>query len=270
MNRLPVLAAALVTLTGGLHPRLAGTAGAADPIASGLNHPTAVAVGPDGKVYVAVADFSDKPGSWAVVRIADGKAVPVVAGLDDPKGLVAFQQWLFVADRDKLLRIDPQGRADVIVGPNDLRTDVQGKADVVAGPNAFPNPPKSLAGVVVDPESNNPLTLYVSDSGDGKGTGGAIYRVAVTPPPKKAKSEQAAAPKVAVTLVADAAKLPGLHTPTGLAMDGRTALLVADAGTGTLFRIRLADMSSEKVADGLGGAAGLAWDHYGRLFISDR
>src|SRR5262249_14852098 len=32
---------------------------------------------------------------------------------------------------------------------------------------------------------------------------------------------------------------------------------------------RLADGSHEKLADGLGGATGLAWDKFGRLFISD-
>ena len=37
----------------------------------------------------------------------------------------------------------------------------------------------------------------------------------------------------------------------------------------TLYRIKLADNSAEKLADGLGAIAGLAWDHHGRLYISD-
>ena len=37
----------------------------------------------------------------------------------------------------------------------------------------------------------------------------------------------------------------------------------------TLYRVKLADGSAEKVADGLGAVAGLAWDHHGRLFACD-
>ena len=36
-----------------------------------------------------------------------------------------------------------------------------------------------------------------------------------------------------------------------------------------LHRIKLADGTAEKVADGFGGGDGLAWDHFGRLFISE-
>ena len=52
-------------------------------------------------------------------------------------------------------------------------------------------------------------------------------------------------------------------------MDGASHLLVGDADSGALYRIKLADGSAEKLADGLGAIAGLAWDHHGRLFISD-
>ena len=52
-------------------------------------------------------------------------------------------------------------------------------------------------------------------------------------------------------------------------MDGASHLLVGDAVSGELYRVTLADGSAEKVLDGLGEIAGLAWDHHGRLFISD-
>ena len=51
----------------------------------------------------------------------------------------------------------------------------------------------------------------------------------------------------------DEKKLPGLNTPNGWCInDGTSFLLVADSGTGTLHRIKLADGTAEKVADGFG------------------
>ena len=72
-----------------------------------------------------------------------------------------------------------------------------------------------------------------------------------------------------MSVVLDAKSPPGLTRPAALAMDGASHLLVADAASGALYRIKLADGSAEKVADGLGAVAGLAWDHHGRLFVSD-
>src|SRR5207253_10031368 len=105
--------------------------------------------------------------------------------------------------------------------------------------------------VAADPESG---MIYVSDSGDLQGGGGAVYRIT---------------PNGLVTTVVNEKILPGLHTPNGLAMDGASHLLLADYGTGALYRIKLADGSSEPIAAGLGGADGLAWDHFGRLFVTD-
>src|SRR5579883_1222422 len=74
------------------------------PLVAGLKNPVSVAVGPGGKIYVSVVGEFDTPGDGSVVQIENGKAVPVVTGLDDPKGLVAFGPWLFVADRDRVWR----------------------------------------------------------------------------------------------------------------------------------------------------------------------
>ena len=52
-------------------------------------------------------------------------------------------------------------------------------------------------------------------------------------------------------------------------LDGAHHLLLADFGTGKLHRIKLADSSVETIAEGLGAADGLAWDQFGRLFVSD-
>ena len=98
--------------------------------------------------------------------------------------------------------------------------------------------------------------LYVSDSGDLKGSGGgAIFRI----DPKTRK----------VTLVVDAKKNPALKFPNGVVMDGLSFLLMVDSISGELLRIKIADGTSTKLADGFGAADGVIWDHYGRLYISD-
>lgn len=206
----------------------------AKPLATGLKNPESVAVGNDARIYISVIGEFDKDGDGAIMVIDKGKVAPFATGLDDPKGLVAFQGLLFVADKQRVWRIDAKG-----------------KADVFAAATAFPAPPLFLNDVAVDPESG---TLYVSDSGDFKGKGGAVYRID---------------PKGKVSLVTDAKRWAGLHTPNGLTMDGQSHLLLVDSGTGELHRLKLADGTHEKVADGFGFADGITWDKFGRLFISD-
>jgi glucose/arabinose dehydrogenase len=213
---------------------LAPAAPPGKPLVAGLKNPESVAVGSDGRIYVSVIGEFDKDGDGAVMVVDQGKAVPFATGLDDPKGLAAFQEWLFVADKQRVWRIDRKG-----------------KATVFAAASAFPTPPLFLNDLTVDIETG---TLFVSDSGDLKGKGGAIYRID---------------PKGKVSLVTDAKRWPGLHTPNGLAMDGQSFLLLVDSGTGELHRIKLADGSHEKLADGFGFADGVVWDKFGRLFISD-
>jgi glucose/arabinose dehydrogenase/sugar lactone lactonase YvrE len=161
--------------------------------------------------------------------------VPFIEGLDDPKGIVVFSKWLFVADINKVLRIDLMSK----------------KAELFAPANAFPTPPLFLNDITADPESG---TIYVSDSGDLKGHGGAVYQIS---------------PQGLVKLVVNEKNLPGLNTPNGVLLDGASHLLLADFGTGDLHRIKLANGTSEKIAAGLGSCDGLAWDNYGRLYVSD-
>jgi glucose/arabinose dehydrogenase len=204
------------------------------PLVTGLHNPASVAAGPDGRVYISVIGEVDKDGDGAVLVLDKGKAVPFADGLDDPRGLAAFQKWLYVADKQRIWRIDMKGKANVFVAPD-----------------AFPTPPVHLKDLTIDPESG---ILYVSDSGDKDNKGGAVYRIN---------------PKGKPTVVTDQKRWPALQRPSGLVLDGANHLLLLDSANGTLHRIHLADGTTEKVAEGFGQADGLAWDRYGRLYVSD-
>jgi glucose/arabinose dehydrogenase len=204
------------------------------PLLTGLMKPNSVAVGSDGRIYIAEAGELGKKADRILVLDGD-KAVPFGTGLDcplGPHGLVAFQKWLFVTDNNRVLRIDNKGKAE------DFATQ-----------NAFPTTPSALTDIVVDEQG----TLYVADAGDLKGQGAAIFRID---------------PKGKVSLVVDGRKNPALRSPIGLAMDGMSFLLVLDHLSGELHRFKIADGTSSKVADGFRVAKKLAWDHHGRLYVS--
>ncbi len=203
-----------------------------EPLVSGLKNPESVCIGADGRAYVTVIGEFDKDGDGSVIVIQDKKAIPFVEGLDDPKGIVAYKDMLFVADKKKVLRIDKKG-----------------KVTVVADEKAFPIPPLFLNDIAVDELG----MLFVSDSGDLKGDGGAVFRIDV---------------KGKVTLVADKKKASQFNIPNGLLHDSQMHLLVADFGSGELHRLGIADGKMEKLADGFPGADGLIFDRNGRLYIS--
>jgi glucose/arabinose dehydrogenase len=217
---------------------LAGLAGGWDlpPVSKGLTSPAAVAVTREGKVFVAARDAKD--GAGVILVIEKERIVPFATGLEDPRALASHGQWLFAAERKRILRIDRGGNVEVFVDAKE-----------------FPSEPRSLVVLVVDPQGGpNGGTVYVCDAGDHTGNGGAVYRITQG---KK------------VNVVLDQKNLPSLHTPSGLVLDGAGFLLLLDGGSGELQRIKVADGSTEKVAQGLAGCGGLAWDPFGRLFIGD-
>lgn len=203
---------------------LSVTPAAAEPVVGGLQNPRAVVSGGDGRIYVAVAGTVGKDGDGAILVVNKGQATPFASGLDDPQGLAAHTDSLYVTDKQRILRIDRQG-----------------KSTVYAAATAFPKPPQALRGLCVDPESG---TLYVAD-------GATIYRI------NKGKP----------SVVTDAQRWPELKQPSALCTDGASFLLVVDGGT--LYRLKYADGSREKLLDGLGNGDGLTWDLFGRLYFSD-
>jgi glucose/arabinose dehydrogenase len=204
------------------------------PFVTGLTNPCSFAFDADGKIYVTEMGELGKDGDGRVLVLDKGKAVPFASGLDDPSGIVSFQGWLFVADKNRVWRIDRKG-----------------KPQVLAAATAFPSPPQLLTGIAVDEQG----TLYVADSGNEKGEGTALYRID---------------PRGKVSLVASAEKNAALQAPGALTMDGMSFLLVVDSRSGELLRVKLADGTSEKLADGLGNPSGIVWDYFGRLYIGDR
>jgi len=206
------------------------------PLVSGVKNLRAAVVGPAGKVYVAVGCDPGQKDRCDLRVIQEGKAVPFLKGdtaPENPVALVSFPFGLYLADRSRIWQIDFAGR---------LR--------VRAAASAFPSPPRALAGLAIDELGQ----LYVTDAGDDKQPG-AIYRMALNGK---------------VSLVSNTERAPALKSPRAVVMDGLSFLLVVDGASGELLRIKIADGSAVKVADGFGSGDGLAWDWFGRLYISDR
>jgi len=87
----------------------------ADVYASGLLHPTAMAFGPDLRLYVAEADGS-------ILAIGNHRIVKVASGFATPLGLAWYGGALYVSWTGRISRLTPLhssgsfGRRDVVVG----------------------------------------------------------------------------------------------------------------------------------------------------------
>lgn len=203
------------------------------PFITGLKNPESACLGRDGLIYVTeIGDFN-KDGDGLVSVIKDGKASSFATGMDDPKGIVAGPDAFYVTDNTKVLKVDLTGKVTTLIAPEN-----------------FPTKPIFLNDIELDRENG---LLYISDSGK-EGAGGAVYRLDIR--------------LNKVDLIVDAKRLDGLKTPNGLAMDGASHLMLLDFGSGILHRIKLADFSSTKVAEGFKGGDGLTWDKHGQLFIT--
>jgi len=197
-----------------------------------LMMPESAIAHPDGRVFVTeIGEFGKKGDGKVTVVNTDGSTETLVDGLNDPKGIDMFNNTLYVADVDQLVKISLDGKSEVMVKSAD-----------------FPGKPVFLNDVEIDGHGN----IYVSDSGDDNGKDAGIYQVTA---------------KGKVTEIIN--QNSGIKRPNGLLMDGYNKMLVADFGTGDLFQLDIDSAKATKVNTGFGGADGLVRDTNGFLYISD-
>lgn len=218
-------------------PTLKTSATSIAPLA-GLQMPESAIAHPDGRIFITeIGEFGKNGDGKITVLNTDGTTKTLADGLNDPKGIDLFNNQLYVADVNQVVRID-----------------LDGKKIVIAKPSDFQNTPVFLNDIEIDGLGN----VYVSDSGDDNGKHGAIYKI--TPAGE------------VIQIINDKS---GIKRPNGLLMDGTNRLLVADFGTGKLFQVTFDGVSSKpktKVTllnSGFGGADGLIRDTNGILYISD-
>ena len=197
---------------------------------SGLVSPESVVQDAKGDIYVSEIGEFNKDGDGKITRISiDGKLSTFASGMDDPKGLTFIGKSLYVTDKNRVLKVE-----------------LNGKWTVFGSTMAFPQTPVFLNDITSDDAGN----LYVSDSGNLK-SGGAIYKIAQN---KK------------ITLLLDE-NTPEILAPNGLWIF-KNDLYEVDFSSGILYKINLKNKSISKIADGFGGGDGLIKSG-NNFFVSD-
>ncbi len=197
---------------------------------SGLVSPESVAQDAKGDIYVSEIGEFNKDGDGKITRISiDGKLSTFASGMDDPKGITFIGKSLYVTDKNRVLKVEPDG-----------------KWTVFGSTMAFPQTPVFLNDITSDDAGN----LYVSDSGNLK-SGGAIFKIAQN---KK------------ITLVLDE-NTPEILAPNGLWII-KNDLYEVDFSSGILYKINLKNKSISKIAEGFGGGDGLIKSG-NNFFVSD-
>ena len=205
-------------------------------IITGLKQPESIAVGPRGQVYVSETGEYEKANDGYISILQASRTRRFAGGLDDPHGIKWWRGHLFVSDNMGLVwRIDAKGNVERFVDASDFPRKITNFNDLEIG----------SAG-----------NIYISDSGDWEGRGGAIYRITQDK-------------KITVVITDDDDWR--LVSPNGLLLDGPTGLLMVDYTTGNLFRVDLeaTPRALEKIAGGFGASDGLVRDARGRLIITD-
>ena len=205
---------------------------------SGLKMPESVVQATDGRVFVSEINGFGVDGDGQISVIEAGQVKLFAKGLDDPKGLAIIGQSLYVADNKRILKF-------ALSGPK------QGQAEVFAAAAAFPVTPLFLNDLEADLAGN----LYVSDSGDLKGKGGAVYQI-------NAQGQ--------VRLLINGQQDNRILAPNGLLMDDTgDVLMVVDFASGILYSYNLATKQLLDIADGFGGGDGVVHHANGSMFVSD-
>ena len=202
---------------------------------TGLKMPESAIASKDGRVFVSEIGEFGKDGDGQIAVIEKNGEVKVFAqGLDDPKGLAMVGKDLYVADNRRVMKLAPDGKPQVFVTEE-----------------AFPEKPLFLN----DLEADNAGNIYVSDSGDLKGSGGAVYKIT---------------PQGKVSTVVSGRKDSRVQAPNGLLM-GQTpnCIWMVDFNSGVLYRIDMKKNTMIEVAKGFGGGDGLVKVGKDQLYVSD-
>ena len=197
---------------------------------SGLVSPESVVQDAKGDIYVSEIGEFNKDGDGKITRISiDGKLSIFASGMDDPKGLTFIGKSLYVTDKNRVLKVE-----------------LNGKWTVFGSTMAFPQTPVFLNDITSDDAGN----LYVSDSGNLK-SGGAIYKIAQNK-------------KITLVLNEDTQEI---LAPNGLWII-KNDLYEVDFSSGILYKINLKNKSISKIAEGFGGGDGLIKSG-NNFFVSD-
>ncbi|PPC96382.1 SMP-30/gluconolactonase/LRE family protein [Methylotenera mobilis] len=204
---------------------------------TGLKTPESVVQAKDGRIFISEINEFGKDGDGQIrVVNNDGSVAVFASGLDDPKGLVIIGDYLYVADKTKVLKITPNGQVSVFVPAT-----------------AFPNVPYFLNDLESDLQGN----LYVSDSGDlfNTGKGAAIYKVA---------------PSGEVKLLIKDIQDARVKAPNGLlADDTGNHLIYVDFTSGVLYSLNTLTGALSDLAEGFGGGDGVVHHSSGVMYVSD-
>ena len=125
------------------------TAAAKEPLTVGAN-PEAMTRGFGGKLYVSMMGETrtEGDGNGGITVIEDGVPKVFCDGMDDPKGIVMFGDFLVTTDFRKMWKVDSKGKKEVLAAAED-----------------FPHPPLFLNDVVLSPDGKS---ILVTDMGDLK------------------------------------------------------------------------------------------------------
>lgn len=202
-----------------------------------LKTPESVVQAKDGRIFISEINKFDKDGDGRISMIdKNGKASIFADGLDDPKGLAMIGENLYTADKNRIMKITPDGKVSVFVPVE-----------------AFPATPQFLNDLEADPQGN----LYVSDSGDvmKTGKGGAIYKI-------DANGK--------VKLLIDGKQDARVMAPNGLlADDTGNVLIYVDFTSGVLYNLNQKTQVLTDIAEGFGGGDGVVHHSNGTMYVSD-
>lgn len=202
---------------------------------TGLKMPESAIAAKDGRVFVSEIGEFGKDGDGQITVVDKNGEVKVFAqGLDDPKGLAIVGKDLYVADNHRVIKVTPDGKTSVFVAAE-----------------AFPDAPQFLNDLESDAAGN----IYVSDSGDLKGVGGAVYKIN---------------PQGKVTTIINGKQDSRVLAPNGLLM-GKTpnCIMVVDFVSGVLYRLDMKKNTLIEVAKGFGGGDGIVKGKKDQFYVSD-